>query len=106
MMIGVDLTNISRFENKDEKFVSKILHPQEIIEYNKAADKALFLARYWSIKEALYKSDNKLFKFNEIYISKKDDKKYNYNNYLITTSREGDLYISFVLKEGDEKDDN
>ena len=97
-MIGIDLTTISRFKNKSETFVKTILSEQELIEYNLAENKELFLATRWAIKEALFKCDNSLLPFSKINI-KKEDRKYKFENYSISTSSEGDLYIAIAKKE-------
>lgn len=97
-MLGIDLTKISRFEDAKEALINKVLHPNEILEYNKVQNKAYFLAARWAIKEALFKADNSLFDFNKIEI-KKDGRVYKYPGYIITTSSEDDYYIATVMKE-------
>ena len=97
-MIGIDLTTISRFKGKSETFVKTILSNQELIEYNLTQNRELFLASRWAIKEALYKCDNSLLPFNKINI-RKEKRKYKFENYSISTSSEGDLYIAIAKKE-------
>ena len=97
-MLGIDITNIKRFEKQNQQFIEKVLHRDEIIEYNNSKEKAVFLAKRWAIKEALFKADNKLFSFSEINI-KKEDRTYKYPGYVISTSREGDIIIAIAQKE-------
>ena len=96
--IGVDITQISRFENMNENTYQKFLHPDEIIEYKKSVNKSTFLAKRWSIKEALFKADNNLSIFSKIKILKKD-RKYFYKGFSISTSSENDYCVSFVIGE-------
>lgn len=55
-MIGCDVTKISRFINKSERFINKILTPYELKEYNTRRNKAEYLASRWSAKEAVFKA--------------------------------------------------
>ncbi|UVD81520.1 4'-phosphopantetheinyl transferase superfamily protein [Mycoplasma iguanae] len=96
-MIGIDITRISRFQNKSENFAKRILSHNEFLEYKKIDDKAYFLALRWAIKEALFKADNTLLSFQKINISK-INKKYFYKNFQITTSKEDDYLIACVVK--------
>lgn len=97
-MLGIDLTKISRFENQNNQFITKTLHPEEIKEYEQTENKAAYLATRWAIKEALFKADNKLFSFSEIRISKKD-RVYTFPGYIISTSNEDDYVIAVAQKE-------
>lgn len=58
--IGVDLAKLARFENKDEKFVKKILTNNEFEQYSKLEDerKVEYLAGRFAAKEAYYKAMN------------------------------------------------
>jgi holo-[acyl-carrier protein] synthase len=62
--IGIDLAKISRFENKDQKFVKKILTEAELKQYSELEDerKTEYLAGRFAAKEAYYKAmkNNKL----------------------------------------------
>ncbi len=98
-MIGIDVTRISRFNNKNKKFLEKVLHVSEIEEYEKIDDKPKFLATRWAIKEAIYKSDNRYHSFRKINITKKD-RKYIFEDYEISTSSEDNILIAIVKKRG------
>lgn len=56
--IGIDLAKISRFENKDQKFVKKILTEAELKQYSELEDerKTQYLAGRFAAKEAYYKA--------------------------------------------------
>jgi holo-[acyl-carrier protein] synthase len=56
--IGIDLAKISRFENKDQKFVKKILTEAELKQYSELEDerKTEYLAGRFAAKEAYYKA--------------------------------------------------
>lgn len=96
-MVTIDLTNINRFENKDIKFINKILHPNEIKEYQSVENKPKFLAIRWAIKEALFKNNNKYSEFNKICINKINNK-YEFQDYNISTSSEDNYIIALVEK--------
>lgn len=95
-MIGVDLTKISRFENKDEKFAKKILSNEEYKEWEKQKS-SKFLATRWAIKEAIYKADNNFYEFKKIDIL--NGKFYSHKNFNISVSNEDDYIIAFVTKK-------
>jgi holo-[acyl-carrier protein] synthase len=56
--IGIDLAKISRFENKDQKFVKKILTEAELKQYSELEyeRKTEYLAGRFAAKEAYYKA--------------------------------------------------
>ncbi|MET1254749.1 holo-ACP synthase [Aliikangiella maris] len=58
--IGIDLCEIERLEKqvsiRGESFVTKILHPNELFEYQTCALKAAFLAKRFAAKEAFLKA--------------------------------------------------
>ncbi|MCR8613132.1 MAG: 4'-phosphopantetheinyl transferase superfamily protein [Mycoplasma sp.] len=95
--IGVDITTISRFKNKGSSFIKKVLSEEEILEYNVSKNKPRFLAVHWSIKEAIFKVDNKYSNFKDINIIK-ENKRYKHDEFEITTSCEADTYISIVRR--------
>ncbi|EFF41761.1 4'-phosphopantetheinyl transferase superfamily protein [Mycoplasmopsis alligatoris] len=99
-MLGVDLVKISRFNNKSLEFAQKILSKNELEEFL-ALDKdqkALFLARSWAIKEAIFKADNTKNKFSKIDLCKINNK-WTYKNFNISISHEDDLLIAIAMKE-------
>ncbi len=69
--IGVDIAKISRFENKSEHFVKRILSEKELNIYASLniENKIVYLATRFSAKEALFKAfKNKNFDFSTISI--------------------------------------
>lgn len=98
-MLGIDKTTISRFINPSNGLIKKILHFDEIKEYELCENKPYYLAAHWAIKEALYKADNSKNVFSEIKIEKKD-RVYSYPGFIISTTSENDDYIAIVMKEG------
>lgn len=96
-MIGIDLAKISRFKNKNNNFLLKVLHLDEIEEYNYSEDKAKYLATRWAIKESIYKANNSENIFNKINIIK-ENRIYKFKNYIISTSSEEDFIIAIVQK--------
>lgn len=98
-MIGVDLVEIKRFENCSQNLIKKVLHIEEIGQYYLSENKPRFIATRWAIKEALFKADNSNFTFNEINLSKVDDRYFFTEEYEISTSDEKGLVIAFVIKK-------
>ncbi|BBA22461.1 ACP synthase [Mycoplasmopsis bovirhinis] len=97
---GVDITQISRFENKSIKFARRILSDGEYELFKKlvnSKDKALFLARAWAIKEAIFKADNQYFEFSKINLVKLNNR-WTFQNFAISISHEGNWLIAFVVK--------
>ncbi|WP_025755116.1 4'-phosphopantetheinyl transferase superfamily protein [Mycoplasmopsis cricetuli] len=97
--IGVDITQISRFHNKKITFAQKILGKKELLEYQNLTckDQALFLARAWAIKEAIYKADNSYSNYHKIDLVKSNNK-WTFENFNISISHENDLLVAFVIK--------
>jgi holo-[acyl-carrier protein] synthase len=58
--LGVDLAKLSRFANKDEKFIKKILTVNEFKQYSELNNerKIEYLAGRFAAKEAYYKAKN------------------------------------------------
>ncbi|QNM93701.1 4'-phosphopantetheinyl transferase superfamily protein [Mycoplasma sp. Pen4] len=99
--IGVDLTNIKRFENVKNSFIKRVLSPGELDEYQKIElieSKIRFLARSWAIKEAIYKADNQYADFRKINLVKQNHI-WTFKDFAISISYEGDFIIAFVVKE-------
>ncbi|MGL5732612.1 MAG: 4'-phosphopantetheinyl transferase superfamily protein [Metamycoplasmataceae bacterium] len=99
-MVGIDITSIERFKNKDEKFAKKILSDDEFIDWMSNESKDVFLATRWAIKEAIFKSDNKYSNFSKVNIQKIDNK-YCFNSFGISTSRENEYIIAIAIKNKD-----
>ena len=61
-MIGVDIVKISRFENKSEKFISRVYSKREIEELNlkNGQNKSEYLASRFASKEAYLKASGKM----------------------------------------------
>lgn len=97
-MIGVDITSVKRFENKKISFVKKFLSKDEINEWELSENKSLFLAQRWSIKESLFKANNKFYDFSIINIRRNNKGKFEFENYEISTSKEDDYVISMVIE--------
>jgi len=55
-MIGIDITNISRFSDDKDRFAEKILTADELAEYEKSHSKLNYLAGRWAAKEAIFKA--------------------------------------------------
>ncbi len=71
---GIDLTNITRKEFKEEGLIKKILHPYEY-EIYLTLDKeqqTKYVAKHWAIKEAIFKAYNHKYGMNKVLIEKKD----------------------------------
>ncbi len=97
-MLGIDLTKISRFENSTEAFIDKILSVEEKVLYEESSNKARFLAKRWSVKEALFKADNSLNTFKDINLIE-NGREVEFKGFEISTSTEDDYYIAIVTKE-------
>ncbi|MBU4690747.1 4'-phosphopantetheinyl transferase superfamily protein [Mycoplasma zalophi] len=94
--VGIDITSISRFLNKNDEFAKRILSSEEFKEYQTINNKSKYLATRWAIKEAIFKADNTFNTFSNINIKK--DHKYHFKNFDISTSSEGDLVIAMAIK--------
>lgn len=99
-MVGIDITSIERFKNKDKSFARKILSDEEFLEWLNYESKDVFLATRWAIKEAIYKSDNTFSNFSNINI-KKINEKYYFAFFEISTSRENEYIVAIALKSKD-----
>ncbi|MGZ9428356.1 4'-phosphopantetheinyl transferase superfamily protein [Mycoplasma sp. 1012] len=97
-MIGVDIISISRFKGKKENFIKRILSENEWNSFVKTENKEKFLATRWAIKEAIFKADNKYFNFKQIDIYK-ENKKYKFQNFEISTSNDEDTVIAVAIKK-------
>lgn len=97
-MIGVDITSVKRFENKKLNFVKKVLSPDEFQEWENVVNKDLYLAQRWSIKEAIFKSNNDYHDFAKINIKRGPSGKFEFGNFEISTSKENEYIIAFVLE--------
>ena len=102
--IGVDITSIKRFEDKKINFIKKVLSDNEFIEREKTENKLLYLAQRWAIKEALFKANNNLHDYHLINIERDKKGIFKYKNYKISTSKENEYVIAFVI--GDIKNDD
>lgn len=58
--IGTDILRVQRIEQAltrhGERFAKRVLHPQELIDYDNSAAQAVFLAKKFAAKEAISKS--------------------------------------------------
>ena len=55
-MIGIDITNISRFSDDADRLAKKILTTDELVEYGKSHSKLNYLSGRWAAKEAIFKA--------------------------------------------------
>lgn len=99
-MIGIDITSIKRFENKKDSFIKKILSNEEYIDWNSSNNKELFLAQRWSIKEAIFKANNNYHDFSKINIKRNNVGKFVFENFEISTSKENEYVVAFVIEKG------
>ena len=97
-MIGIDITNISRFKEVSESFIKRVLHENEVKLYETSGNKPRFLAKRWSIKEALFKADNSFKEFSNIELID-NGRITSFKGFDISTSTEDDYYIAIVKKE-------
>ncbi|VEU76428.1 4'-phosphopantetheinyl transferase superfamily protein [Mycoplasmopsis columboralis] len=105
--IGVDLTRISRFKNKNYPFAQRILSNEELEQFQELNEyeKVLFLARAWCIKEAIFKANNAYADYSKITL-KKENNRWTFKQFSISISHEGDLLIAFVIDNGDKYEKN
>ena len=98
--IGVDITSIKRFEDKKINFIKKVLSDNEFIEYtNRTITDLVYVAQRWAIKEALFKANNNLHDYHLINIERDKKGIFKYKNYKISTSKENEYVIAFVIGE-------
>ncbi len=97
-MIGIDLTKVSRFVGKEIQFAKRILSEKEFELFELSTNKLKFIATRWAIKEALFKADNSLRNYPHMEIQK-NNSKYQFDNFEISTSDDGDFVIAMVIKE-------
>ncbi len=99
---GIDLTNITRKEFKEEGLIKKILHPQEYEIYLSLDDalKNKYVAKHWAIKEALFKAYNHKYGMDKILIEKINDHlvcKIDDISFTISISYEDDYVIASAM---------
>ena len=91
--IGVDVTNVKKFENKSEAFIKRFLTKNEYQKYleTKKELKPKFLAAHWVLKEATYKA---VSKFHNIFFTNIEFIKFD-NKYKCTTFDEAEVSVSY-----------
>lgn len=110
--IGTDIEDISRFKNKDNKFLNRIFTPDEIKYCLKFSNPAPHLAARYCAKEATVKAlsnlYDKLISYSKIEVKKQENgsvyieididelKKYNYS---LSISHEKEKAIAVVCVE-------
>ena len=108
--IGIDISNVKKFENKifneNEKFYRKIFSEEEILYCLKFKNYYERFAGKFAIKEALMKSINEKIQFLEIqtsHINSKPIVKILNSNYkykfLVSVSHDGGLAVAVVISE-------
>jgi holo-[acyl-carrier protein] synthase len=95
-MIGCDVTRISRFNEKTEFFINRILSLDEMTEYNTRSNKVEYLASRWSAKESVFKATGIK---NATILNNKDGSPYvlNYPDIHVTISHDGDYAFTVAL---------
>lgn len=104
MDIGIDLTYIPRFKDKDE-LAKKVLNEDEYNEYLVSLSKETYLASRFALKEALIKcieSDILKIDLKEIKVKKKENGaiyiEYKSNRYEASLSHENEYCVGVVKK--------
>lgn len=101
MKVGIDLTRISRFDNRKENFINRILTKVELEEFNKLNDdsKSTFLAVRWTCKEAIFKAtqDPLYLEYSILKLPSGEPYVLNHPEMSISISHEGDLVTSIVI---------
>jgi holo-[acyl-carrier protein] synthase len=86
--VGVDLVSINRFKSmsidRRNKLANRILDVTELEMYNVSKDSAKFLAKYWSVKEAVSKSFGTGIRGNVVW-----------KNIVLTSTELGQPVVSF-----------
>ncbi len=80
-MIGIDIVENSRMQDKSEEFIKRILSKSEVEVYNNKQNKVQYLASRFAAKEAIFK------------VFKCGDKTLNYNDISILNDENGAPYI-------------
>lgn len=101
MKVGIDLTRISRFENKKENFINRILTKVELEEFLKLQDdsKSTFLAVRWACKEAIFKAtqDQNYLSYSILKYPTGEPYVVNHPEMSISISHEGDYVTAIVI---------
>ena len=105
MKIGIDLTYIPRFKDK-EKFAKKVLSSNEFVEYQNNPNKEQYLASRFALKEAFVKAFEKSIfnsNLNEIETKHKDSGAifivYKSKQFNCSLSHENEYCIGVVLND-------
>ncbi|MBE6136765.1 MAG: holo-ACP synthase [Erysipelotrichaceae bacterium] len=100
MDIGVDITLISRFNDRSEKFINTILTEEErkIYDALKEERKKVFLATRWASKEAIFKATQDRNYLGYSILNEENGKPYvlNHPEIKISISHDGDFVVAFV----------
>ena len=103
MEIGVDITTISRFKNRSDRFIRTILGDEEYNLYLSLNPnlKETFLATRWASKEAIFKAINDKDYLKYQILNSDVGKPYvlNHPEIKISISHENDSVIAFVVIE-------
>jgi holo-[acyl-carrier protein] synthase len=96
-MIGCDVTKISRFNNKSESFVNRILSLEELSEYTTRNNRIEYLAGRWSAKESVFKATGIR---NATILNDKTGKPFvlDHPEVMITISHDGDYAFTVAFK--------
>lgn len=101
MNIGIDLAKISRFENKSDHFIKKILTKKELLVYNNLLEekKTQYLASRWASKEAIYKANKDEHYLSYSILNKDNGEPYvdGHEEIKISISHDGEYVIASIL---------
>ena len=105
--VGVDIAKISRFTNKSNHFIERVLSMKEKVVFDSLNDerKIVYLASRFSAKEALFKAyKNRSFDFASVSVLNKE----NGEPYIefdspdvihISISHDGDYVVTYIIVE-------
>ncbi|MCF0217452.1 MAG: 4'-phosphopantetheinyl transferase superfamily protein [Malacoplasma sp.] len=101
--VGIDVENINRFKNLDNKIITRVLTANEYEQFLKT-EKELhpkFIATHWVLKEAVYKAISEFHKifFLKIEFMKKNNKYIctNFKNVKVSIAYSGDFIFGFAV---------
>lgn len=96
--LGCDIVKHERINLKIRK---KVLFGEELVFYDKAADKVEFLASRFAMKEAIVKAMNRQVGFADIFIYNDEDGRpvCNIDGIMLSVSHEKDYSMAVAIKE-------
>ena len=101
MEVGIDLVLVSRFINKSEHFINRVLTEKELSLYSLLNEekRIIFLASRWACKEAIYKAtqDEKYLSYSILNNEKGKPYVDGFPNMSISISHDGDYVIAICI---------